>query len=676
MKRATNKKGTKGYGKFIDTYRKTLPLKAKDGHGKKHKRKLNKAETDFAVAPSTKIVSKFAQERSAEENSMQSKKETMPNPVMTTEMFTKSINSPEAYAKWLESYRRTHAATQKTPPQATGISRGQSHSALLNSARQGDISVLAHPDAHNLRDAQGDSLLHHLAKRNKTEVMSNEYAHTTKNKLGQTPLHLLGERKNEAILGHPYVSTVMDQYGDSPLHYLARTGSEATLSHPDISSVKNFKGRSPLHSAAFARTPGVEKHPDYNIVRDINGRTPQNIFEGTSGLEPVEPIAKGVEAFNKAFFGTLEKSDPIKKQYSFKGIPIKIEWPMGKVRKYGKNNEKDGEIMKADYGYIANTISPDGEEIDVYCGPNKKSDKLFLMLQKPTPYDVEHGFTEPEEKYMLGFDSIEEAEKAFKDSMPSKWFKSIKEISYDDLHKKIKSNTLTKDHELKKGYITRKQLMAYVDKAVSVTDGQDMEKLTEKPQPGTLGIPESFANNALDHSTTLDKGIVDAEEEGFRNAQENLKKDIEDLPDAAADQGNRERGPVYSFGEDNSFQKGRTSKRLKIADKLDEIVKANAFVSNDGFVPRKEEELPANSFESKPFVSVKKALDKMFKKSDMVSQGMLKYEKLNQIYRTKGRPDRLINEETSENSEANRITKSLVSMQRTINRIPRLVFEL
>lgn len=655
MRKPVNKKGSRGYGKFIDSYRKTKPEKTHNAHTKKHKRKIKKAGTDFAVIPPSKIVSKFAEKRDEKDSSTS---ETMRPTFTSTTVVSKAVAGTPGYDEWLEKFRASMAAKHggtATAPKPYG-KPGQSHQAILTEARGGNVDTMHHPDAHNLRDAEGMSILHHLARRGKSEILTHEHAHTTKDKLQRTPLHLLAERGVPDIVGHPHAANTFDVLGNTPLHYLAQSKHPSVLDHPDISTVRNLRGSTPLHSAAYAKIPGVEKHPDFDLVRDNAGRTPKHIFDGISGLKPVE---KGYVTFEKAFFGDIKKSDPIKKEYTFKDIDICIEWPKGSIRKYGKDNSLDGKKMKADYGYIKNTTSPDHEEIDVYVGSRKDSDKVFLLLQKPTPYDIEHGFSMPEEKYMLGFNSKEEAEKAYKGSMPAKWFESIEEINFHYMYKKIRTN------EIKKA--VSNQTPGYATLGTTppgVEDGFEKSAGPNREPKWTASKDKEWGNR-------------------LKEAQINLKKDINSLPQAAAEQGSRQRGPVYSFDQSNSVQKGVNKKRLKMAETLLDISKANAFVGNGGFVARPHRKLTVEDAkkldlgeDSQPFKSVKKSLSTMFK-SETVSGGLMKYEKLNKIYRGKYRKDRLMDEREDMNkANLEKVTKSLNSIKKNIDGITRLVFEI
>lgn len=129
----------------------------------------------------------------------------------------------------------------------------------------------------------------------------------------------------------------------------------------------------------------------------------------------------------------LEKkaNDPVKKTVDVNGIKIKIEWPIGSTRTY--ENDTITTKMRSDYGYLPKSTGDDGEEIDVYVGPNHSSKKVFVVQQ------LKKGTQEPdEEKYMLGYDSSEEAKKSYLDHMPDEFFGSIKEISWDEFAKMVK----------------------------------------------------------------------------------------------------------------------------------------------------------------------------------------------------------------------------------------------
>lgn len=94
---------------------------------------------------------------------------------------------------------------------------------------------------------------------------------------------------------------------------------------------------------------------------------------------------------------------------SVQGIPIAIENRKGSVR---KGVDKDGHEwrtkMKNPYGYIEGTKAKDGEEVDVYVGPDKDAPNAFIVHQHK---DDGTGFDE--DKAMLAFRTEQEARKAY-----------------------------------------------------------------------------------------------------------------------------------------------------------------------------------------------------------------------------------------------------------------------
>jgi hypothetical protein len=115
---------------------------------------------------------------------------------------------------------------------------------------------------------------------------------------------------------------------------------------------------------------------------------------------------------------SIEKqaNDPIKKSISIAGLDIGIEWLKGETREY-KSKTTGGHFsqkMKADYGYIKRTKDADGEELDVYVGPNRQSDKVFVIKQLKDDGSFD------EHKVMLGYDSADDAKSSYLEHMPSK----------------------------------------------------------------------------------------------------------------------------------------------------------------------------------------------------------------------------------------------------------------
>lgn len=94
----------------------------------------------------------------------------------------------------------------------------------------------------------------------------------------------------------------------------------------------------------------------------------------------------------------------------FQGLDITIENLKGKSRSgVGKNGKRWSVTMPAHYGYIKRTEGADGDHVDVYLGPNEKSDQVFVVDQK----DAETGKFD-EHKCLLGFSSEAEARRTYR----------------------------------------------------------------------------------------------------------------------------------------------------------------------------------------------------------------------------------------------------------------------
>lgn len=94
---------------------------------------------------------------------------------------------------------------------------------------------------------------------------------------------------------------------------------------------------------------------------------------------------------------------------NIQGLNISIENPKGSTRSGEEGGKEWSAEMHNDYGYIKNSIGADKENVDVYIGPNLESDQVFVVHQ------VDPGTRQyDEDKVMVGFDSEESAEAAYR----------------------------------------------------------------------------------------------------------------------------------------------------------------------------------------------------------------------------------------------------------------------
>ena len=99
------------------------------------------------------------------------------------------------------------------------------------------------------------------------------------------------------------------------------------------------------------------------------------------------------------------------------GLDIAVENPRGSER---RGTDPDGKewahTMSDHYGYIKRTTGADQEQIDTYVGKNPETEKVFVINQLDQQSD---GFDE--HKVMLGFNSQEDAVKAYQANFDKGW---------------------------------------------------------------------------------------------------------------------------------------------------------------------------------------------------------------------------------------------------------------
>lgn len=122
----------------------------------------------------------------------------------------------------------------------------------------------------------------------------------------------------------------------------------------------------------------------------------------------------------------------------FQGLPIHIENQAGNIRQgAGHGGVPWKTVMRYDYGYIKGVKGVDGDDLDVFIGPNKKSKDVWIIHQtKPTSsrYD--------EDKVFLGFDSREDAIGAYRlhYDHPDRFMGKVSHYTMKDFKKRIKKN--------------------------------------------------------------------------------------------------------------------------------------------------------------------------------------------------------------------------------------------
>lgn len=128
----------------------------------------------------------------------------------------------------------------------------------------------------------------------------------------------------------------------------------------------------------------------------------------TTGMQAGDHSILEMENRKRAFRG----DSPATGFFRFRGIPVVIENGFFTPRVWKDEDSGDNygaSVMRYPYGYIPNTLGTDGDEVDVYIGPNTLSMWVFIVTQMKTPAFVEVD----EQKVMLGFNSEDEAKDAY-----------------------------------------------------------------------------------------------------------------------------------------------------------------------------------------------------------------------------------------------------------------------
>lgn len=134
----------------------------------------------------------------------------------------------------------------------------------------------------------------------------------------------------------------------------------------------------------------------------------KRIREGTKSVEA--PKSK-----EQAEAGNYKKG-----HFSWKGLKIAVENPVGSIRKgHDSKGKAWRRTMRHDYGYIKRTESEaDGDHIDVFFGPDPDSEIVFVVDQcRP----AKEGRPFDEHKVMCGFKSKNLAKEAYLSNYATGW---------------------------------------------------------------------------------------------------------------------------------------------------------------------------------------------------------------------------------------------------------------
>lgn len=196
---------------------------------------------------------------------------------------------------------------------------------------------------------------------------------------------------------------------------IARMGAPQIFA--PITKPKGPAPRGPVVEAEFTEAPGAPKAlpaPGQVGLAPARLVSPESISVETAASKAA---ASPVNALAIPTSAQIEAGNFQKGHVNLQGLDISIEHPRGSVRSgVSKEGKPWSREVEHHYGYIKRTVSKDGENLDVYIGPNPASQKVFVVDQvKP-----ETG-TFDEHKAMLGFDNEAAARAGYLANYPQGW---------------------------------------------------------------------------------------------------------------------------------------------------------------------------------------------------------------------------------------------------------------
>lgn len=156
---------------------------------------------------------------------------------------------------------------------------------------------------------------------------------------------------------------------------------------------------------------------------------------------------------------------------TFCGLPISVENRAGSNRHwYDPEADEHGTTKQLyPYGYVRGTLGLDGDEVDVYLGPDKDSEKVFVITQLKR-FEFEEI---DEQKIMLGFSNADEAKTAYLQHFNSaRFFGNMKELTMDEFKKELAK---------KKGKLIKSEKTLYLRKSLVGSNTTRLPKLYLKP---------------------------------------------------------------------------------------------------------------------------------------------------------------------------------------------------
>lgn len=178
---------------------------------------------------------------------------------------------------------------------------------------------------------------------------------------------------------------------------------------------------------------GVETRPAANGSTEARLPPTPGTRDAPILLGSPEDVKTGADITATPTPGQAEAGNYQKRHLEWNGLDITVETEAGQTRSgVGPTGAPWSVEMPAPYGYLKGTRGRDGDQVDVYVGPNPASDKVFVFDQvDPDTRKFD------EHKLVIGTDSVDDAraiyERAFSDGSGAHRVGAVTEMSVQQL---------------------------------------------------------------------------------------------------------------------------------------------------------------------------------------------------------------------------------------------------
>lgn len=228
----------------------------------------------------------------------------------------------------------------------------------------------------------------------------------------------------------------VNEFNESMQEIFAKTKRGSDVIKEVLDKIIREKGRDDFNNFMSQKSSEFYQLNDSTNNDEDEYFTPDELYESLE--ERIEAAESNVNT--EPTDGQKNAGNYKKGTLHYKNLTIKIENPKGSYRRGKDSNGKEYKNkMKNTYGYIKGYKSTDGDQIDVYLS-NHLSDSSgdVFIIDQINPKTKEFD----EHKCMLGFDSFDEAKKAYLSNYDKNWggLGRITKVTWEQFIKWLKTS--------------------------------------------------------------------------------------------------------------------------------------------------------------------------------------------------------------------------------------------